>query len=288
MAVTVKMKASINFAALQWRGSLRQRWLEGVPAGRKCPIEKSTLKLADLINQGFLNTDAGLPYYDTGYLDETIEEHMMLPKPSEWTRFYRVLLDPQVKNAQDEKDWQLQLWEGHVAPGILYIDTMYRRPGTGSEAGPPSSPIAQAAYDEKYPIDTLKHIIMSDVVHKPTKKFIKHQLYTEEKGLSWPDERLVEWKYNTPEFKAILGTKIGSVVSYILLGAFPSGSRRISSVWTCSHHCTLFMRFDIERSQPARMTLLRQPHAMITKRTSNEFDDFDSQDSRQRKHRKSF
>ncbi|KAJ5741161.1 hypothetical protein N7493_001033 [Penicillium malachiteum] len=82
----------INFAALQWRGSLCQRWLEGVPAGD---------------------------------LDETIEEHMLLPKPSEWSRTYRVLVDPNVKNAQDEKDWQLQLWEGHVAPGILYIDTMY-------------------------------------------------------------------------------------------------------------------------------------------------------------------
>ncbi|KAJ5715653.1 uncharacterized protein N7483_012834 [Penicillium malachiteum] len=287
MAVTVKMKDSINFAALQWRGTLRQRWLEGVPAGRKCPIEKSTLKLADLIKQGFLNTDEGLIYYDTGDLDETIEEHMMLPKPSEWARTYRVLLDPNVKNAQDEKDLQLQLWEGHIAPGILYIDTMYRRPGTGPEAGPPSSQIAQAAYEAKYPIDTLKHIILCDVVHKPTKKFIKHQLYTEKNGLSWPDEKLVEWKYNTPEYKAIIGTKIGNVVAYIVLGGFPRGTPRISSIWTCSHHCTLFMRFDIERIEPVKTAPLRQPRAVKTKRR-NEFSDSDSENFRQLKRQKSF
>ena len=271
----------LEYGVLQFRGELRQQWLEGAPADslpRPCHIQRSTLTLQDLKDQyGFITTDEGQPYI-TEEVEETTQKHMLIQAPpsKDWSRVYRVKIDETVEEADDVKDLQYSVWEGHVAPGIMFIETIYRRPNAGIEAGPRSSQIAQAAYESRYPMDTLKHIIVADVVHKPTKHFVKKQLYTKEKGLSWPDEELVEWPRGTPEYKALLGTKIGCVVAYMLLGAFPAGTRRISGIMTCTHYLTLYMRFDIEPVPPpgpifvcSKRKLLEE-YVNLAKRTKQE------------------
>lgn len=243
------------YGDLQLRGEMRQSWMEKPTSTREqeCPIPKSNLKLDDLKEvHGFVVTDEGVPYV-TGELEDTTEDYMLIkaPKSSEWRRVYRVKVDHDVKDSEDSKDYEFALFEGHISRGIIFIESVYRRPGAGVEAGPPCSQIAQAAYEATYPIESLKHIIVADVVNKLTKRFIK-SLYAEEAGIMWKDEELFEWKYDTPKFKAILGTKIGSIAAYIVLGSFAPGTHHIARIKTTFNYNTLYMRFDIEpiRTRP--------------------------------------
>ncbi|KAJ6088230.1 hypothetical protein N7486_009491 [Penicillium sp. IBT 16267x] len=246
------------YGEFESRGAQRQYWIENAPSKTEenCPIEPSTFKLEDL-DDGFEDTWGEAAYYPAESRSVTEEVMGIKAPPTEtWKRFERLKVDPDATPVRDSRLWHLHCWEGNIAPGIIYIENMFRRPGAGPEAGPQSSQMAQVAYQSAYPIDTLKHIIVCDVIHKETKRFIKRQLYDdrlyEDTGIEWPSDQLVVWEYNTPEYKALLGTKIGAVVSWILLGAFQRGTRRISQVCTVAHYgrCML-MRFDIETIEPA-------------------------------------
>ncbi|KAJ5660723.1 uncharacterized protein N7484_000095 [Penicillium longicatenatum] len=237
---------------LESRGAQRQHWIENAPSKseEKCPIKPSSFKVEDL--DGFEDTWGDAAYYPAESMSVT-EEVMGIPAPPRetWKRFERLKVDPAATPVQDSRLWHLHCWEGNLAPGIIFIENMFRRPGAGSEAGPRSSQMAQAAYQSAFPIDTLKHVIVCDVIHKETKRFVKRQLYDdrlyEDTGIEWPSDQLVAWEYDTPEYKVLLGTKIGAVVSWIVLGAFKRGTRRISQICTVAHYgrCML-MRFDIE------------------------------------------
>ncbi|KAJ5112913.1 hypothetical protein N7456_001447 [Penicillium angulare] len=262
-----------EFAYLQMRGTIRQRWMEepATEYGLQCPISQSNLKVDDLKDKhGFLVADEGLPY-DTGELEETTEEHMGIkaPKSSEWRRVYRVKRDDSMKESEESKDYELALFEGHVSRGIIFIESVFRRPGIGAEAGPPCSQIAQAAYEATYPIDSLKHIIVADVINKPTENFIK-SLYAKQDGIEWESEELFEWKYGTPEFKAILGTTIGTLAAYIVLGSFTRGTHHIARIMTTSHYSTLYMRFDIEPVPTDPDTTPEKPKSKNKKRRRDE------------------
>ncbi|KAJ5901392.1 hypothetical protein N7504_007386 [Penicillium tannophilum] len=241
------------YGELESRGSQRQYWIENAPSKseKKCPIEPSTFQLEDL-DDGFEDTWGDAQYFPAESRSVTEEVMGIKAPPTEtWKRFERLKVDPDAKPVRDSKLWHLHCWEGNLAPGIIFIENMFRRPGAGSEAGPQASQMAQAAYQSAFPIDTLKHIIFCDVIHKETKRFVKRQLYDdclyEDTGIEWPSDQLVAWEHNTPEYKGILGTKIGAVASWILLGAFKRGTRRISQICTVAHYgrCML-MRFDIE------------------------------------------
>lgn len=101
---------------------------------------------------------------------------------------------------------------------------------------PPSSHVAQALYERNFELAALKNIFVSTVNEDETDRFIRSQLYREA-GLYWdahespPDEPQV-WTYDTREFDGLLGVRIGKVVAYIVLGAFPQGTRRIRRVIT--------------------------------------------------------
>lgn len=238
-----------------------------------CPIQKCNLSLDDLKDlHGFLVADEGVPY-DTADLEDTVENHMLVraPESSAWRRVYRVKPDLNAKDSDDIKDYQLNVFEGHVSRGIIFIESVYRRPAAGAEGGPRCSQIAQAAYEATYPIESLKHIVVADVVNKETKKLIK-RLYAQEDGISWRDEDLFEWKYDSPEFKAILGTKIGSIAAYIVLGSFQPGTHRISRVMTTSHYSCLYMRFDVEPICTGLGIFLEPP---LGKNGKRGFDDYD-------------
>ncbi|KAJ5622764.1 hypothetical protein N7490_011369 [Penicillium lividum] len=252
----------MSIQTLEDLGAQYQRWIENPPnPDDGCRIKPSTFKLEDL-DESFVDT--AFDGYNTEELRSVVEEVMGIKAPphEKWTTIERRKVDPDAEPSPDASLCHLQSWEGHIGPGIMYIESMFRKPGAGSEAGPHSSQMAQAAYESVCPIDTLKHIVVSDVVNKETKRFVKRQLYTdhvfEDTELQWPTDQLVGWGYNTWEYKSLVGTKIGAVVSQILLGAFKRGTRRVSKIYTAAHYGNcLFMRFDIETIEPARPTIKR-------------------------------
>ncbi|KAJ5768768.1 hypothetical protein N7520_003327 [Penicillium odoratum] len=250
----------MSIQTFQDLGAQYQCWIENPPnPDDGCRIKPFTFKLEDL-DESF--ADTAFDGYNTEELRSVVEEVMGIKAPphEKWRTIERKKVDPDAEPSPDASLCHLHSWEGHIGPGIIYIENMFRKPGAGSEAGPHSSQMAQAAYESVYPIHTLEHIVVSDVVNKETKRFVKRQLYTdhvfEDTELEWPTDQLVRWGYDTWEYKSLLGTQIGAVVSRILLGAFKRGTRRISRIYTVAHYGNcLFMRFDIETIEPGRPTI---------------------------------
>lgn len=97
---------------------------------------------------------------------------------------------------------------------------------------------------------------MYTVINPETVGFIQTQLYSEDNGLIWAvfksDVDLEDpetWAHGTPEYDALLGTRIGKLISYIVLGGFERGSFRIAQVvtwpsWLLGARAN--MRFDNE------------------------------------------
>ena len=115
-------------------------------------------------------------------------------------------------------------WRFFIAPGYIFILTMFRN------SGPYASQVAQAVYESTYPINTLKQVIMVGVSNADTLDFLKDQIFTASNGLVWPDSGYQTFVHGTAEYEGILGTKLGSVMAYTVLGAFTRGTRRISQI----------------------------------------------------------
>lgn len=221
----------------------------------ECPILPCTLKYKDFNTWDYFGS--GLPY-DTGYEQDATEAlGIEPPKPGSWEVVVLEKWDPEAAASgtlylKGPYDGKLLVWEGSIAPGIVFISMIHRRPAAGPEAVPWSSQMIHAVYERRFPVDSLKHIIVADVTNKDTKRFVKKELYTASNGLHWPDEELREWKHDTAEYKALLGTRLGAVVAYFVLGAFKRGTCRISQIVTCFYFINLHMRFDLEQIEPAR------------------------------------
>lgn len=86
------------------------------------------------------------------------------------------------------------------------------------------------------------------VIHSPdeTKLFDMNLLYPA-KQLRWPDGGVQRsWVLGTPEFEALLETKVGRVVSRLVLGPFERGNMRIYIIATWRNPGRVQMRFDIQ------------------------------------------
>jgi hypothetical protein len=105
-------------------------------------------------------------------------------------------------------------WRSFVADGCLFIMTMFR------VSGYHASEIAQALYTRAYPINTFRHVFAIDVSNDDTRTFMKNQIYTASNGLAWPTSRSQSFAHGTAEYEGLLGTRVGSVVAYLILGAF--------------------------------------------------------------------
>jgi hypothetical protein len=91
----------------------------------------------------------------------------------------------------------------------------------------------------------LRYIVLNNVVNLDTGELIRSKLYSELNGLQWPDERPMSWTLGTPEFDSLLSTRMGKLVAYIILGAFPQGNRQIDRIVTWPGALGIHMRFDI-------------------------------------------
>lgn len=93
-----------------------------------------------------------------------------------------------------------------------------------------------------FSLDSLRHVFVTTVINHDTNGFITQELYR-----GRPILEPQAWHIGSPAYDALLGTRIGMVVAYLVLGAYERGARRIKSItiWPDTSGCPN-LRFDIE------------------------------------------
>jgi hypothetical protein len=206
-----------------------------------CPITLSNLTSQDLVNQGwrfqYRQPPLGLELDDIQGLDLPYD-------PSDPTGGLEDL-----NYAYDEMMGQGARWCGYTGPGVIFLLDVERTPDSNA---PPISDLTKFVYEQTFNIDGLKYVFVQNIINRQTQAFIYNILYTNERlGYTWGDhpgdQRI--WERNSPVYQALLGTRIGKIVSYLLLASYPRGTRRIARVVTyrIDDLMSIHMRFDIEK-----------------------------------------
>ncbi|KAJ5925363.1 hypothetical protein N7454_008002 [Penicillium verhagenii] len=239
-----------SFGSFQTDGKQRRLWIAD-PNEPACFVEKSTLTYAQ-IEQKYGRVKCGTVE------PEKFMEESMLQKVTEIRRD----LGSNVTSNHDEYEnftihHRLFNWYGVVGPGLLIIEVMnrIRNPHSFEEVGdegaevPPASALAQAFYQRNYDIHTLRSVYVTTVINENTLDFIAEQLYPAV-NLAWhaDGDNFRTWNYATPAYDGLLGTRIGKVIAYLVLGAFPRGTHRITRIVTYDSGLgAANIRFDIAR-----------------------------------------
>ncbi|KAJ5107646.1 hypothetical protein N7456_004321 [Penicillium angulare] len=84
-------------------------------------------------------------------------------------------------------------------------------------------------------LDTLRHVLVQGVMNTQTVAALERCTGKNE-GLFDSFER------GSPEYQELLGTRIGRMVAYLVLGAFPRGTRKISRI-SCERTLGYNVRF---------------------------------------------
>ncbi|KAJ6088598.1 hypothetical protein N7486_009859 [Penicillium sp. IBT 16267x] len=216
-----------RFGAIQDEGAQRRRWIaDSNEPG--CYIGRSTLTFSHLVDRyEGLTAEPVDPdtYFEEHYQNFELNSHLLN-------------------------------WSGCTGPGMIIIDVMTR-----AQLGPKvtfklranvptASAVAQAFYERDFDLNDLRCVFVNGIINKNTVGFIREHIYNPEDFDNFPglDFAPQTWKYASPEYDGLLGTRIGKVVAYLVLGAFERGTRRISQIVTYSYEGirAVHMRFDIE------------------------------------------
>lgn len=145
------------------------------------------------------------------------------------------------------------VWTGLIGPGGMMIDLFNRK---RNSAALHVSEVSRAVYRHFHPLQFLRYIFILGVVNEQTISCIKKDLYgangDDNLPAGWPSGScLQEWNHSTPQFFALMGTRIGKTVVSTLLSAFPRGTRRVGKIatWPCGSAANI--RFDLDVFVPA-------------------------------------
>ncbi|KAJ5600541.1 hypothetical protein N7450_001608 [Penicillium hetheringtonii] len=223
----------LKYNRFQQVGQLRQKWMED-PNEPGCPVTLTTLTFADL------KQSLGFSEPTPADLDRSLKaqaDQLGLPTwPSAYFNFDHGAYS------------SVFTWIGQTGPGVISINEVFRIPTSDT---PRIAYVTKAIYEYKYPLSSLKHVFVMDIINKSTYHFFKKRLYTDDIGLAWPklhdnakDYPPRTWESGTSEYEGLLGTQFGKVISYLVLCAYPRGTRRIARIVT--RPIPPCMRFDIE------------------------------------------
>ncbi|KAJ5595024.1 uncharacterized protein N7459_001232 [Penicillium hispanicum] len=236
------LQAYLEYNSLQTEGDNCQRWISdpSIP----CPIPSATLLFGALSSPGgwrTLNMRDGPP-------TQVAKDVEPLGFAIDGGAYRQISVSKVAMDMATDAEHCLHVVTIHAGEGILTIDDIERQ--QGYKDPPYTSEIIKALYQNSFNVDTLKHIYVCDIVHRQTKEFVSQTLYSAMNDLYYPQcSEARAWEYGTPEYQALLGTRIGKVVAYFVLGTYSRGTRRIGSIvtWhTSSDARHLQMRFDIE------------------------------------------
>ncbi|KAJ5756354.1 hypothetical protein N7533_005897 [Penicillium manginii] len=240
-----------SFSELAGEGMLRRRWLENADEPN-CPIEQSTLTYEDLLAASSEVEDVNGDDQMKQELDE-MEDHAsavpddlreLIQNAPPGTSHY-IMINSNIRGSSFT-------WQGLIGPGVMLIDLFEREENS---AAPYASDVSQALYRHYHPMQLLGYIYVTSVINGQTISFVRDCLYGANGDDHWPSgwpsgSCLREWNHGTPQFDALMGSRIGKTVAYILLSAFPRGTRRIGKITTWPSAISVDLRFDIEASMP--------------------------------------
>ncbi|KAJ5182552.1 hypothetical protein N7492_000168 [Penicillium capsulatum] len=221
-------KRNWEYNYLRQKGASLQRWIRD--HNIHCPIPKSTVTIQDLKKHDWdiITRRSGLPTRHRG-------QALTLGYPDGEQDYRRYLLEKDVGKYDED------CWQGRTARGVIFMENIER--WSNDSVGPWMSDITRAVYAQHFPVESLRHIFVANVVNPQTAPLLRHLVKTRE--LSTRNENVTIWEENDEIFHVLLGTRIGKVVAYLILGAFDRGTRRVGriAVW---HSMDRFqMRFDL-------------------------------------------
>lgn len=230
-----------RFGRCQTQGAQRRRWIAN-PDEPGCYIHPSELTYSQLRT---MYPSSITWNYSTA--EEFAATHLLREIPE--------LRDPPMSYREYTLLSSNLYWYGTTGPGIIVIKQIDR--SQSADEVPPVSAVTQALYEHFFRIDSLRHVYVNDVTNTGTRQLIQGRLYNDSQAANisyihgqLPDWDLRIWSYGSPEYDAILGTRIGKIVAYLVLGAFERGTRRISKIVTYSLRARpdyfIHMRFDID------------------------------------------
>ncbi|KAJ5628822.1 hypothetical protein N7490_011050 [Penicillium lividum] len=237
-----------NAQNFQARGKAIREWIADPGVGG-CHIGPSTLTYADLILCDDWSTFE-VRYENPGFdFEGKINEFLA------GTNIAPEVFGPEQPNYRWYKlRSRFVGWAGYVSNRAMILENLHRVPDhlAGDCEGRINvfymSQISQAIYQRDFNLDELTCIIVSGIINEETLAYAHERLYPS-LNLEWHDHTPWTYEYGMPQYDALMGTRIGKVVAYIVLGAFPRGTHRISQIvmqtgWVGA---SLNMRFDIER-----------------------------------------
>ncbi|KAJ6034576.1 uncharacterized protein N7446_009327 [Penicillium canescens] len=177
-----------------------------------CPIPKTTVTMANLPPSKYFI------YNKTTCLSLT---------QSNWVASLGLPVETSVEDAdsvyqflslhKNELPWAH--WSGHIGPGVMIIECIRRE---SDSTAPWISELTKAIYENYSSLSDLRD---------------------DDHG-KWPTG---VWMPPSPEFNALLGTRLGKVVAYFILGAYGQGVKRIAKITFFNvKRKQLNLRFDIE------------------------------------------
>lgn len=110
--------------------------------------------------------------------------------------------------------------------------------------------VALTLYKQEFEsLETLRHVFALTVINGQTLQFITKDFELRSNDhFGTPDMlQSYTYEYGSPEYEIFLGTRIPRTVAYLVLGAFPRGSRRIARIEVYASPMFGYdIRFDIE------------------------------------------
>ncbi|KAJ5180242.1 hypothetical protein N7492_003452 [Penicillium capsulatum] len=229
-----------DYSSLEAKGQKMQECIESQNAELMVEVLPTTNK-SPVIPKNKLWKRKALAKDIPAHVINTLNELEISTDLEDWTNIMCLERDPSVND-------RFQIWNhlvGLVGPNTLVIENMKR------SDGPHASEVALFLWKSLQDIKELKRVFVTDVCHGPTRKFIQDKLYEQNDSL-WPGTDEKVWEQGTSGYKALLGTKVGRVVGFLVLQGFGQAQYRISRVVTwASPENTLQMRFDIEEISKA-------------------------------------
>lgn len=144
------------------------------------------------------------------------------------------------------ENWNGLTWIGYTGPGVVFLDNIARAEDAN---GLQISEVTQAFYERDFALYELNYVFITQVINDETLELVE-RLYAdlvEPVDPLWP---MMVWPRGTPVFDALLGTRLGKLVAYLVLGACTRGTRRIVRIvtaWAPYMAGNLpDLRFDIE------------------------------------------
>jgi hypothetical protein len=218
----------VNYGQRQRAGAELRRWI-AKPSKPNCPILPNVTSLHSIQNE------------------YTIEIIQATPTDPDYANiFHHLGLAPMTQRHTESLYRNFDImsmalsWRGFVGPQVLIVEDMHRRTGEVHHM----SEVCLAFYGTDHLIETLRHVIVSNVVNQDTVDFLSGELHGDH--LEFSDEWWRTWEYETPDYDALLGTRIGKMVAYMVLGGFERGTREISRIHTVSSWDGVSAHFHFE------------------------------------------